>query len=79
MLAHQDRAAQRLAELQDMVQSSTRRVLRAVDRQRIHIATTAPLQTDRVGRWRSEMAPADRERFQAIAGPMLRELGYDLD
>jgi hypothetical protein len=79
MLDYHARAADRLAELQDVVHSATGRVRSSADRQRLHAATTAPPQADRVGRWRSEMGAAERARFQAIAGPTLRELGYDLD
>lgn len=31
----------------------------------------------RIARWRDEMPDADRERYEAIAGPLLAELGYE--
>jgi hypothetical protein len=30
-----------------------------------------------VGRWREQMAPAERARFARTAGKLLRGLGYD--
>ena len=30
------------------------------------------------GAWRTEMSPADRGAFEAVAGDLLRDLGYDL-
>jgi hypothetical protein len=31
-----------------------------------------------VGTWRTEMSPADAEAFEAVAGDLLSDLGYDL-
>ena len=32
----------------------------------------------RVGAWRTEMSADDREEFEAVAGKLLAELGYDV-
>jgi hypothetical protein len=45
----------------------------------IHDRAKTPLDATRVGRWRTEMSRADRQRYEAIAGPLLRELGYETD
>jgi hypothetical protein len=37
-----------------------------------------PVTSQRVGRWRTEMSPADVRLVQRIAGPLLVELGYEL-
>ncbi len=38
--------------------------------------TASPPDPTRIGRWRSEMSATDRAKFEAVAGPMLRDLGY---
>ena len=43
----------------------------------IHERVQTPLDETRIGRWRSAMKPEDRARYEAIAGPLLRELGYE--
>jgi hypothetical protein len=42
-----------------------------------HRWTTKPPEASRVGRWRREMKPHDRDEFERAAGAMLQELGYD--
>lgn len=37
-----------------------------------------PLQLQRIGRWRTEMTAEDVCQYEAIAGDLLEELGYDL-
>lgn len=44
----------------------------------IHDRTGDAPDSNRSGRWRSEMSTAEQGRYQAIAGPTLVELGYDL-
>jgi hypothetical protein len=44
----------------------------------IHHNTKRPLDPGRIGRWRTEMSPEDRRRYESISGPLLRELGYDI-
>jgi hypothetical protein len=79
MLECHDRAATRLAELQDAVDPTTGRVNKGANRQRTHALTSAPPRAARVGRWRKELDSAERRRYEAIAGPQLRELGYELE
>jgi hypothetical protein len=43
----------------------------------IHDRTQTPPDAARIGRWRTEMAPADRHNYEEIAGPWLRQLGYE--
>lgn len=49
----------------------------AAERARQHALVSAPPQAARVERWRDALAPADLARFEAIAGPLLDELGYE--
>lgn len=76
MLSYHDRAGERLAELQDVYDPATGRVNKGANRQRIHALTERPPQADRVGRWRTELERSERERYEAISGDLLRELGY---
>lgn len=39
--------------------------------------TSEPPNVSRVERWRREMSEGDRAKFEAVAGSMLRDLGYD--
>jgi hypothetical protein len=43
----------------------------------IHAATREPLNTKSVGRWRTAMPEQDQRLFQALAGDLLAELGYE--
>jgi hypothetical protein len=43
----------------------------------IYARAATPPDTSRIGRWRSEMSPQDQRRYEAVAGPMLRDLGYE--
>lgn len=43
----------------------------------IHDRVKSSPDTGRIGRWRTEMSDVDRERFEAIAGDLLAELGYE--
>lgn len=43
----------------------------------VHAATRRPPNTRSVGRWRTEMSPADQRLFEAMAGDFLAELGYE--
>lgn len=43
----------------------------------IHAATRLPPTTTSVGRWQREMSESDQRLFQAVAGDLLDELGYN--
>ena len=51
----------------------------AEQRTRQHELVSQPPSQSRVGRWRTEMSPADRAAFESVAGRMLKKLGYELD
>jgi len=42
-----------------------------------HAAVRRPPTTARTGRWRREMSPAEQRLFQAVAGHLLEQLGYE--
>lgn len=72
MLVAHRRAGERLAELKDL----RFRGVSAARRLAIHERVRTPPQRDRIGRWMTEMTAEERRGFAAIAGPLLRELGY---
>lgn len=79
MLEYHKTAEQRMKEMhRDLPVQGGVRTIRAAERKTIHSLTSKPPQHDRVYRWRSEIAEADRKHFESVAGEMLRELGYDV-
>ena len=43
-----------------------------------HANVSKPPQTDRAGRWRNDMSPEQVTAFEAVAGDLLADLGYEL-
>jgi len=78
MLAYHERAEERLQEMNRERQRGTRRTLSGEERMQAHAMTTKPPQPERVEVWREEMPAADRREFEAIAGGLLAELGYEV-
>jgi Sulfotransferase family len=80
MLEYHQRAPERLSEItRDLRRGKESRegeVIPADQRVAIHERASRPPQSDRVGRWRSEMSEADRQVFARTAGDLLEELGY---
>jgi hypothetical protein len=74
MLQYYNRAEERLAEL---VTVDGKRAVHIEQRRAKHTWTTRPPEASRIGRWRTEMSASDRQEFEAIAGELLAELGYD--
>jgi hypothetical protein len=80
MLDYHRRAGDRLAEMNRDLDNADNGIVRTADnRLAAHALTTEPPTTNRSGRWRSEMTPAEVTEFERVAGPLLAELGYDLD
>jgi hypothetical protein len=78
MLAHQERAGERIAELGDLAADGARTERDAGERQASHaLAAQAPI-AGRTEAWRTEMDPAERADFEEVAGGLLAELGYDV-
>lgn len=77
MLDYHETASERLAEYKRSFGPADRTPSDLATFMSIHERVQAPLDETRVGRWRSEMKPEDRARYEAIAGPLLRELGYE--
>lgn len=79
MLAYHERASGRLAEMDRDLDNSDNGVVRTgTNRMAAHALTSKPPTTDRSGRWRNEMGPQELAEFEAAAGSMLTDLGYEL-
>ena len=77
MLSFHERSGQRLAELGDLEAEGVRSARRGDERLAAHSLAREPATTARIGAWRDSMSAADRSEFEAVAGDLLRELGYD--
>ena len=78
LLAHYERAGKRLGELGDLASEGARRPRSGAERLAAHALAARPASGERVGVWRAEMAAADVAAFEAVAGGLLAELGYEL-
>ncbi|MEP6809506.1 MAG: sulfotransferase [Chthoniobacterales bacterium] len=73
MLLYHESAAEKLSVLKGWPELNlTGEQLQSVLRN-----TTLPPQLDRAARWKREMTPAEAADFEEIAGPLLKELGYE--
>ncbi|HEV2074720.1 MAG TPA: sulfotransferase, partial [Thermoleophilaceae bacterium] len=55
------------------------RVVSTAERQKIMERVSRPPDPSRIDRWRVDMPEDDRRKFEAIAGDLLAELGYERD
>jgi hypothetical protein len=77
MLRYHETAEARLSELGDKMLPDGHKLRREV-RLAIHERTASPPQPERAGRWRREMSAGDLAEFEAVAGDLLVDLGYEL-
>jgi len=79
MLAHHERAEERLGELSGgLAATDGRRGRSGEERISSHALAKRAASAERVGVWRTEMSATDRAEFEAAAGDLLAELGYDV-
>lgn len=78
MLRYHERAEQRLREKARDLPRRNRPVQTAEARMESHRLAKEPPREDRLGMWRERMSPDEIARYEAIAGPLLQELGYEL-
>ena len=79
MLDYHRTATERMEGLaRDLELGGGRDAIGASERARQHALVSEAPRGERAGRWRSEMEPRDVAAFEAIAGPTLAELGYEL-
>ncbi len=75
MLEFHSRAADRLAEVSD-IRLASGEFRTASQRLTQFERVSSPISGARAGAWRDELSAEDRRRFEAVAGDVLRELGY---
>jgi hypothetical protein len=79
MLDYHRGASERLAEMNRDLDNADNGIIRtATNRLAAHALTTEPPTTGRSGRWRGEMSATELGEFEAVAGALLTELGYEL-
>jgi len=77
LLSYHERSGDRLEEMKRELPDDGKRTTLSVERRMAtHARTTEKPDPRRVSRWREAMDRSDREEFEAIAGPLLVELGY---
>ncbi len=80
MLRYYERAEERLAEKdRDLYRGPDREAVSAEHRMESHKLAMEPPKADRVGRWREKMSPEARAEFEAEAGDLLADLGYEVE
>jgi hypothetical protein len=79
MLAYHERAAGRLTEMAGSLRAEGGHA-EQVAGYRIdnHAPTTQPPDPGKLDKWRREMAPDDVRAYEAVAGDLLKELGYEV-
>jgi hypothetical protein len=78
MLDYHERAEARLAEKARELPRTNRPPQPAEARLESHKLAKEPPRSDRVGMWRERMTPEEVAEYEAVAGDMLVELGYEL-
>ena len=78
MLDHHRDAAERIGQLGDLAAEGERGGRPAEERREAHALASQPPSEARIGGWREHMDPEDRAEFEAVAGALLVELGYDV-
>jgi hypothetical protein len=78
MLDYHERAEGRLAEKARELPRKNRPNQSAEARLDSHRLAKEPPRSDRIGMWREKMTPEEIAQYEAVAGDMLVELGYDL-
>ncbi|MFL5870157.1 MAG: sulfotransferase family protein [Solirubrobacterales bacterium] len=79
MLDYHERAGDRLSEMgSDLDARGGRRARSGAERLASHALAAEPPRPERTEAWRTEMSESDRREFEAVAGPLLADLGYDV-
>jgi hypothetical protein len=79
MLDYHRRAEERMRrEMQRELKPLGGGTITAQERTRQHQLVSQPPSANRIGRWRTEMAPEDRQAFESVAGKLLAKLGYEV-
>lgn len=76
VLRHHERAAERIAELGELREEDGRLFATREAHHGIHQCTLEPPNDRQIGRFRRDLTSDEIATFEAVAGPMLRKLGY---
>ncbi len=79
MLGYHETAEQRLQEKARALPRAHGEAQSAEKRLMSHAKTFEPPNPEMIGTWKSRMSPADRAAYEALAGDLLADLGYELD
>jgi len=78
MMRHHERAGGRIDELSTRYDRQGNTIVTKEQLLEIHERATQPPTADRIGRWKTELTPEETGRYEKVAAPLLRELGYEL-
>jgi hypothetical protein len=79
MLRYHEHAAERMAEMaRDLPASDGKPTRPGAERMQAHAMTQKPPDPSAMYRWKERMSPADIAAFDAAAGELLAELGYEV-
>jgi hypothetical protein len=79
MLTYHERAAERLAEMAGELRAEGGQATQAAGyRIDNHAPTTKPPDPSKLDKWRTQMRPEDLAAYDAVAGDLLSELGYEV-
>jgi hypothetical protein len=78
MLDYRTSGARHVGHLGDRLLPGGRATVPRESRARLHENLAQPLRKDRVHNWRQEMSADDRAKVEAIAAPLMREIGYEI-
>lgn len=78
MLEYRASGARHIGHLGDRLHTDGRAMVPRELRAQLHENLTQPLRRDRVHNWQQQMSPRDRAAIEAIATPLMQELGYDI-
>ena len=79
MLGYHETAEQRLQEKARALPRAHGEPQSAEKRLMSHAKTFEPPNPELIGTWRKRMSPSDRAAYEALAGDLLADLGYELD
>ena len=79
MLGYHETAEQRLQEKARALPRVHGEAQSAEKRLASHAKTFEPPNPDLIGTWKQRMPPADRAAYEALAGDLLADLGYELE
>jgi len=78
MLEYRGSGARHIGHLRDRPLPDGSAIVQHELRARLHENLTHPPRGDRVHNWRREMDPRDRATVEAVAAPLMKEIGYDI-